>query len=297
MRGVTWARKKLQHTLTGLLLSTAMMAFAMTANAQPTRQEFSNGDAAVHRKVLKERIDQLLRPQTAAEVIGAVDVVLGTTLTLLVVPENFTNERAASLSYLVGFGAIDAAAVGSLFLTRDARSRIFQVIIPTAPAVVTLGFAVAHDPHPFPRLTAGSLTAGYFATAALEGINDFSTPTPFSRLRTHQKRLESGQELSADERRTMHHDVLGARGPLPRWLIGAPMLIAGAVAVAPAFNERYSKDEKTFAGLFGGTSLAAGLLYLFPSPVSRYEDDLDTLDISVALAPGGINARGTFNAL
>jgi hypothetical protein len=131
----------------------------------------------------------------------------------------------------------------------------------------------------------------------LEGINDFSTGTPFSRLRAHRKRLENEQELSEDERRAMHHDVLGARGPIPRWVIGAPMLIAGAVAVSPAFNERYSKDEKTIAGLFGGMSLVTGLLHLFPHVVTRYEHDLEAADISVAFAPGGVSVRGTFTAL
>jgi hypothetical protein len=31
--------------------------------------------------------------------------------------------------------------------------------------------------------------------------------------------------------------------------------------------------------------------------VDRYEDDLETLDISVAILPGGFGARGSFTAL
>jgi hypothetical protein len=287
--GTSWRR------LVAGLLGLGVTGWATGANAQTPTPAFSNSEAALHRNVLAQRINEQLRVQVAAEAFGVADVVLGTTLTALIVPDNFQSNRAASLSYLVGFGAIDAAAVSSLFLTRDTRSRIFQVIMPATPAVGILGYLLAHDSHPFPRLTAGSLTAGWFTVAILEGINDFSTPTPFSTLRRHQKRIENEQDLSADERRTMHRDLLGSRGPVPRWTLGASALISGAVAISPAFSQRYPQNERTTAALFGGGSILVGLLDFLPGPVGRYERDLETLDISVALAPGGINARGTFS--
>jgi hypothetical protein len=74
-------------------------------------------------------------------------------------------------------------------------------------------------------------------------------------------------------------------------------MISGAVALSPAFSDRYSDGEKTWAAVLGGFSLADGLLSLFPGAVDRYEADLKALDISVALLPGGFAARGSFTAL
>lgn len=280
----------------GGLLALALMGCAATASAQETREAFAKGDSALHRKVLEQRIGELLRVQTTAEIAGVLDLVVGTTTLALVAP-HFKEERAAALTFAVGYGAMDAVAIGSLFMTRDTRSRVFQVFIPATPGVASLGLALANDPGDIPKLTSGSLAAGWLLTTVLEGINDFSTPTRFSTLRAHQQRLENEEDLAGDERRTMHHDLLGARGPIPRWTIGAPLLIGGAVAISPAFSDRYSKDEKSWAAVLGGLSVLGGLFSLFPGIVTRYEEDLETLDISVALVPGGVSARGSFTAL
>ncbi len=282
--------------IVGALLFLAGTAAASAADAQEASAGFSNGDAALHAKVLKQRIDQLVGVQSVAEVLGVLDVAVGTTSIALAAP-HMKDEPQFVLTYAVGFGLSDVAAASSLFMTLDMRTRVFQVIIPATPAVASLGLALAHDPYPLPKLSTGSLAAGYFASALLEGINDFSIPTPFSTLRAHQQRLENEQDLSAVERRAMHRDVLGARGPLPRWAIGAPLLVAGAVAMSPAFSDRYASKEKTWAGALGGLSLLSGLFSLFPSAVSRYESDLETLHISVALLPGALSVRGAFTAL
>ena len=92
----------------------------------------------------------------------------------------------------------------------------------------------------------------------------------------------------------MHLAMLGARGPLPTWLAGAPMIVSGAVAITPAFDDSYGKSSRWIAGLGGGLQLLGGLLTLLPGPVERYEEDVEALGISIAAAPGGAMLHGVF---
>jgi hypothetical protein len=179
-------------------------------------------------------------------------------------------------------------------MTRDARSSVLEGIIDVAPAVGAFGFAVARDPDPFPRLTSGSLAAGYATAGALTIVNRVLTPTRYSQLRERRARLDDPRDLSDAERRTLHEALLGARGPLPRWLIGLPLIAAGGVASAPLFDRSYSKDAQLIAGVFGGMTLLNGIFCLLPGVIDAYESDLERLEISVALAPAGFGFSGKF---
>jgi hypothetical protein len=274
----------------------ASLTAALPGGAQG-RPEFPRETTNVlHDKVLNERIGEVLRVQVTHEVVGTIDVALGTTLIVLTSKAWRDEPRFAAVN-AIGFGAIDAAALTSLFLTRDARSNILRTIVYAAPVVAGLSYTVAHDPYPFPRLTIGSATGGYLIASILGGLNAFGAPTPYSTLRKDQARLESIESLRSDERRAMHHDLMGARGPIPKWTIGAALLAGGAVALTPAFDDNYSRDEKTAAALVGGVSMLTGVLGLFNGPVERYEDDLKNLDISVAFTPTGLDVHGFFKAL
>jgi hypothetical protein len=198
------------------------------------------------------------------------------------------------VSFVAGFGLVEGAAVSSLFMTRDARSSILEGTIYAVPAVSSFGLAVARYPGSFPRLTFGSLAAGYATTAALTIVNRALTSTPYSQLRQRRARLDDPRDLSDQERRTLHETLLGARGPLPRWLIGLPLIAAGGAASVPLFDRSYSKDAQLIAGVGGGMTLLSGVFYLLPSSVEAYESDLQSLDISVAAVPGGLAFSGKF---
>lgn len=246
-----------------------------------------------HRGVLTQRIDETLKRQGLAEIFGTVDVVLASTA---IVAGAVVWERDTPLAatWVVGAGLIDGAALSSLFMTRDARSSVLEGVIYLTPAIVPLGFALARDPDPFPRLTAASLAAGYATTGALTIINRALTPTSYSELRERRERLDDPRGLSEQERRALHQTLLGARGPLPKWLTGVPLIVAGGVASVPVFDGGYSKDAELIAGLLGGLTMLTGLTFLFPGSVELYESDLQRLDISVAVAPGGLTLTGTF---
>jgi hypothetical protein len=167
------------------------------------------------------------------------------------------------------------------------------------PSVVGLGFAVADNPYPVPRLSSASAAAGYLGTAALITIRNLSRDTPYSTLRRNRERLErTDQPLSSEERFRIHQDLLGARGALPKWVVGTPLLVGGVVAMLPAFDDYYYQAERNYAVIIGGVMLLSGSIALIgQGPVEAYETDLKTLQLSVAVRPAGIAASGTFSAL
>jgi hypothetical protein len=279
------------------LLSLSALGFASSALAQqgPTFRE--RVEAQQHRQVLTERVDELLNGQVADEVMGTIEVAAGS-LGIMEGVQRWRDEPNLALSYVVGFGLIDGAVAASLFMPRDTRSAVLETVLYAGPFVATLGPALAQDPSPLPRLSAGALAAGYFSGAVLSAVNRSLTPTRFSTLRRHHARLaEAGRELTEAERRRLHRDLLGARGPIPRWMVGLPLLAAGAVALTPAFNASYGDQQRTFAAITGGVSLLGGLCSFVGSPVDNYESDLKSLEITVAAAPGGLTMHGVFSGL
>lgn len=273
------------------LLGASLWAASPSASAQEAPPFFS-GDSQ-HRRVLTQRMDEAIRQQVAAEIIGSVDVAFGTVF-LVAGATQWQKDRPLATTFVVGFGAMDALVVSSLFMSRDARSSILEGVVHVAPALAGFGLAVADNPGPFPRLTTGSMAVGYGLASTVTIVNRALTATPYSVLRAHRARLDEPRDLSDQERRSMHLAMLGARGPLPRWLGGAPMLITGAVAMAPAFDDNYAKNSRWIAGLGGGLQLLTGLVNLSGGPVGRYENDVETLGISVAAAPGGAVLHGVF---
>jgi hypothetical protein len=273
----------------GLGFLAALIASPVLAQNSPAYVDQNS----LHREVLTQRIDEVLRQQVLVEIFGTVDVALaGAGIALGAI--NWDRDRRFAVSLVAGFGLVEGAAVSSLFMTRDARSSILEGTIDAVPAIFSFGVAVARYPGSVPRLTAGSLAAGYATTGALRIVNRALTPTPYSQLRLRRARLDDPRDLSDQERRTLHESLLGARGPLPRWLIGLPLIIAGGVASVPLFDRSYSKDAQLIAGVGGGMTLLSGVFYLLPSSVDAYESDLQSLDISVAAVPGGLAFSGKF---
>jgi hypothetical protein len=281
----------MRRVIVAALLSGSLCTTSRPARAQEGASFFS-GDSQ-HRRVLTQRMDETIRQQVAAEIIGSVDVAFGTVF-VVVGATQWQKDRPLAMTFVVGFGTMDALVVSSLFMSRDARSSILEGAIHVTPALAAFGFAVADNPGPFPRLTTGSMAIGYGLASTVTIINRALTPTPYTVLRAHRARLDEPRDLTDQERRSMHLAMLGARGPLPRWLGGAPMVITGAVAMAPAFDDSYAKNSRYIAGLGGGLQLLTGLVNLSSGPVGRYENDVKTLGISIAAAPGGAMVHGFF---
>ena len=241
-------------------------------------------------------MDEVIHVQVAGEVIGTVDVLLGTAI-IGFSAKHWHDEPHFAAINSIGFGAIDAAAVASLFMTRDTRSHVLGSIVHATPVVISLSLTAAHDPAPFPRLTVASLTAGYGVAGAIGIVNEFAASTPYSTLRADRERLERGASLDPDEREAMQRHLLGSRGPIPRWIAGLALVSGGAVAITPAFNDATPSKQKTVAAIFGSMGMLGGLLSFLPGPVDRYEDDLKTLDVALTAAPGSVTLQGTFMAL
>jgi hypothetical protein len=290
-------RPKARARARAALLALSALSFASSALAQSVPTFRDKVEAEQHRLVLTERVDELLNGQVVDEVIGSIEGVAGS-LGIVEGAQRWRDDPNLALSYIVGFGLIDGAIAASLFMPRDTRSAVLETVVYAGPFVATLGPALAQDPSPLPRLSAGALAAGYFSAAVLSAVNRSLTPTRFSTLRRHHARLaDVGSELTEAERRRLHRDLLGARGPIPQWVVGLPLLAAGAVALTPAFNDSYGDQQRTFAAITGGASLLSGLVTFLDSPVDDYESDLKSLKISVAAAPGGLVMHGVFSAL
>lgn len=245
---------------------------------------------------MHDTINARLNQQVTIEVLGTIDLAVSTFLGPYSLGY-FKSDRTPAITLMVGAGAMDVAALASLLGPRDTRTLVLESVISAAPAVTCLAMTLAEDPYPFPRLTVGSIAAGYVASGILTTVSSASRQTRYSTLRAHWRRLAEPRELSPGERRQMHEDLLHNREPLPRWVQGAPLLVAGAVAMAPAFNDSYYRDEKTVALLFGGLTTLSGLLRLFDGPIERYTSAMDANHISVAALPGGVSVAGSFSAL
>lgn len=283
--------------MAALLGGLGALLVSMPARAQDATPFPSDYTDNLHQRLLAERVNQIVNHQVASEVLGTLDVALSTA-GIAVASSQWHKEPRFAATWTIGFGLVDGAAAASLFMSRDTRSRVLESIIYAQPVVVGLGFTLASDSHPMARLTAASATAGYFGAALLSSINAYATPTQYSTLRRDQALLEaSTQTLSQSHRRTIHQHVLGARGPIPKWLTGLPLLAGGAVALSPAFNGKYDSNERTAAALVGGAAMLTGILAVLNGPVEAYEADLETLQISIASVPGGIGVQGAFTAL
>jgi len=272
-----------------LFTAPAMMAVITPALAQ----ESSPFEASQHRQLLAVRINQELRLQSVTDVLGVVDLVGGTALAAYVAP-HWNDDRRLVATTVIGFGLLDGLGVASLFVPRDVRTPIFEEVVALTPVVVGLSIAFANDDYPVPRLTGASFAAGFFAAGGFGAINSFSARTRYSMLRADRVRLDDPRDLTSADRSRMHHDLLGMRGLIPRRLIGACLIVAGAVGMSPAFSDRYSDQQKKWAAVWGGLQVVDGLLTLPDSIVDGYENDLERLNISVAVGPGFIGLHGIF---
>jgi hypothetical protein len=260
------------------------------------RAQTPSGDPPTHEKILAKHIGGILTARTVGEVGGVIDLGLSAAGIAVALGARDSEPRTAA-TLIGGFAAIEVAGVSSIFMPRDDRSRVLHTVTIATPAVLMMGIAVAHDPDPIPRLTAASIAAGYGTGTVLEAIDVFSRSTRYSTLSRDAERLESGAPLSKDELYAMHRHVLGVRGVIPHWVRGLPLLVGGTVALAPAFDGKYSKDARLFSGIAGGLSALTGLLMLVPGHVDVYERDLETWHVEIGAGGGGLQARGWFNAL
>jgi hypothetical protein len=269
-------------------------AFAMIGVVTPAlAQESSLFEPSQHRQLLTVRIDQELRLQSVTEVLGVVDLVGGTAFAAYAAP-HWNDDRPLVATTVIGFGLLDGLGVASLFVPRDVRTPMLDEVVQLAPVVVGLSIAVANEDYQFPRLTGAGYAAGFFAAGGISAINAFTARTRYSTLRADRARLDDPRDLTSAERSRMHHDLLGTRGLIPRRLIGACLIVAGAVSMSPAFSDRYSDQQRKWAAVLGGIQIVDGLLALPDSIVDGYENDLERLNISVAIAPGFIGLHGVF---
>jgi hypothetical protein len=203
-------------------------------------------------------------------------------------------DKKAGTTWVLGFSASSLVALGSLYATRDTRADILEAAVSFNLGVAFLGVAVADDPDPFPRLTAGGLAGAGFGETLLVGINSLARRTPTSTLRANRDRLQQGA-VSAAELAEMERDFLDAGVPFGQGVLALPYGAGAVVALIPAFDAQRPSDSRTLSGVFGGL-LALGALFtaLPPTLVSAYRRTSTEAGLSVLPGVGSLTLRYRF---
>jgi hypothetical protein len=134
--------------------------------------------------------------------------------------------------------------------------------------------------------------AGDFIAFGGIGLLDaaLSRPVSLRTLSDDAQKLDAwGGTLGDRELGRMERDLRRLQeSPIPRWSYGATHLLAGVVAVSPAFVSSTSQDDRELAYLAGGVlAMQSALAFTFAATApKRYDDYLRALS-SVQLAPVG----------
>ncbi len=136
-----------------------------------------------------------------------------------------------------------------------------------------------------------AIASGYYTAALLEGLNLALSRHPgITRLRHDYARVASPEgrsTISAEELAAIERDFLATERPIPRWLVGLPLVLGGGVALVPAFESDVESQERTLAGIFGTLTILQGLTQLIPDAVGQYRSELGRVQLGAAPLRGG----------
>ncbi|WP_437288918.1 hypothetical protein [Sorangium sp. So ce406] len=152
-----------------------------------------------------------------------------------------------------------------------------------------LGFALL-DSDMLPRMTPVALSAGYYVSGALSGLNlALSDYTPVSRLRADHALVATPAwraRLSGAQVAGIERDLLGTAPAIPSWAIHLPVALGGVAAALPALDSDLP-DAQRFTGVTTGllTCVWSVAMLDVDHPAQSYLQDLRRAGLS--LAPSG----------
>ncbi|WP_438027231.1 hypothetical protein [Sorangium sp. So ce233] len=152
-----------------------------------------------------------------------------------------------------------------------------------------LGFALLGS-GAVPRMTPVALSAGYYVSGALSGLNlALSDYTPVSRLRADHALVATPAwraRLSGAQVAGIERDLLGTAPAIPSWAIHLPIALGGVAATLPALDGDLPDAQRFLSATTGLLTCVWSFAMLqFDHPVQSYQQDLRRAGLS--LAPSG----------
>jgi hypothetical protein len=244
-------------------------------------------------RLLRAYVHGYVRGANFEEGFGYVYVALGV-LGLAVGAASLRDDPAFGTAWTAGFGASTLAFGASLAASRDTRVDVLRATPKFVGGVIMLGFAVARDPYPLPRVTSVAASSTSFMLAAFDVANALARQTKLSTLRSERDRLDAG-DVDTTELRAIEHDFLGSQVPLGPSIYAIPLGIGAAVSLVPAFDGHYSQAERTWSAVIGSTlGLTCVLSLLSVQPVSHYSAQLNSLGFELVASPTNLGFRYRF---
>jgi hypothetical protein len=270
---------------------TAPAARPSVALPAPREVPFDSVESA-RRQALTSYIGAHMRRENTAEVFGYVQAVLGLGFGVIGAGTLVYGNEPGFGGTALATGAVSTLLVGgSFFAPRDTRIDILQVNaqLVSGGAALSLGVGDFED---VPDISAFAGAGAAFTYSGLLAINLASRRTRTSTLRRHYAALEEG---SATDRELddIEEDFEQSEMPIPYQVLAIPYGVGAAVALAPAFDDGSSDNQRTWSYVFAG-SMAVGCIasLLTQNLVPAYRDDL--AGIQIAAGPTNVDVRYRF---
>jgi hypothetical protein len=214
-------------------------------------------------------------------------------------------EHYDSRPYLLGvLGTCSVLSLASYAMPRDYRSDVVALaFFGGLGGTLLVGMnASAHSTAS--QVTLSAFGGSFIAYGGLRMLDAaLLRPVAGSTLAGHARRLATGEDsLSPVELARMEQDFRRAHErPIPRWAFGASQMLAGVVAMSPAWVDSTSARDRFAAYAFGALLVgqdALGFTVAVTSPnrYSRYVEALRALELSPLGPEGslGLSLSGQF---
>ncbi|WP_437781706.1 hypothetical protein [Sorangium sp. So ce1097] len=206
------------------------------------------------------------------------------------------------IAWATGSASLLAGGIAAFAAPETYRIQVLGTAGLLSQGSVWLGFAL-DDSRTLSRMTPIALSAGYYLSGALSGLNlALSDYTPVSRLRadhalvatpTWRARL-TGAQVAGIER-----DLLGTAPAIPNWAIYLPIALGGFAAAAPVLDSELPTEQRLWGVTLGLlTSVWSLAMMDVDHPAHAYQRDLRRAGLSVAPSgpegTAGLTVSGEF---
>ncbi|KYF52026.1 hypothetical protein BE08_44830 [Sorangium cellulosum] len=267
------------------------IAPAQEAIAPPWDESESREDIAQRREraaLLAPRFQDAIRLHSSGKALPILFSGIGAvTLAGPIAAED--GDTPTRIAWATGSTALLAGGIAALAAPETYRLQILGTAGLLSQGSLWLGFAL-HDSRTLSRMTPIALSAGYYVSGALSGLNlALSDYTPVSRLRADHALVATPAwraRLTGAQVAGIERDLLGTAPAIPNWAIYLPLALGGVAAAAPVLDSELPTEQR-LTGVTLGLLTAMWSLAMMDvdHPAQAYQRDLRRAGLS--LAPSG----------
>ncbi|WP_437877146.1 hypothetical protein [Sorangium sp. So ce513] len=193
------------------------------------------------------------------------------------------------LAWATGSASLLAGGIAAFAAPETYRIQVLGTAGLLSQGSLWLGFAL-DDSRTFSRTTPIALSAGYYLSGALSGLNlALSDYTPVSRLRADHALVATPAwraRLTGAQVAGIERDLLGTAPAIPNWAIYLPIALGGLAAAAPALDSELPAEQRLTGVTLGLlTSMWSFAMMDVDHPAQAYQRDLRRAGLG--LAPSG----------